>query len=485
MKKHIVSAATILLSIFGFCPPQMKGQAYNESPLYSFCSSGSCNSGSGVTTNLIQASDGDFYGLTEGGPTDKEYGTIFRLTPTGEFIVLHTFCALGAAGCTDAEGPGGLIEGGDGNLYGFAAYGGAKSQGGIFKLTQGGYYSVIYSFCSLANCADGAIPFSLVQGADGNLYGTTISTIFRMTTSGRLVALASGMNEDVRSLVQDTDGNFYGTTSFGGASNVCSDGCGTIFRMNSTGVVTLLYSFCSKDGCSDGFYPNGPMIEGNDGNLYGTTFYGGEYGEGTAFMVTPAGALTTLYQFCSQSQCIDGEWPNEGMALGSDGYFYGTTELGGDAYENEQGQIAGAGTLFRLVANGTNPADLTTLFNFCNNNDCSGGDEPMAGLVQGSDGNFYGTTGLGGTEGDGVIYKLAITPALPPPVQVSLSASQVMPGRPVTASLKVLNAFSLTMQQCYAFQNGTPLGKVPGTYNSQTKLYTFSDQLHSHQRRNL
>ncbi len=127
-------------------------------------------------------------------------------------------------------------------------------------------------------------------------------------------------------LVQATDGNFYGTTYQGGASSNCQGGCGTVFRITSAGTLTTLHSFDWYDGAS----PTGALVQGSDGNLYGTTYGGGaEPRVGTVFKITPGGALTTLYSFCAQANCTDGQQPYAGLVRGSDGNFYGTTLEGG------------------------------------------------------------------------------------------------------------------------------------------------------------
>jgi len=156
--------------------------------------------------------------------------------------------------------------------------------------------TTLYSFCSQSGCTDGQAPFA--------------------------------------GLVQGMDGDFYGTTAFGGSGAYCNDqrGCGTVFRITSTGALTTLYSFCSQSGCTDGAYPNAGLVQGSDGNFYGTTYVGGTafaYG-GTIFKVTPGGSLTTVYSFCSQSGCSDGQGPYAGLVQGSDGSFYGTTDSGED-----------------------------------------------------------------------------------------------------------------------------------------------------------
>jgi uncharacterized repeat protein (TIGR03803 family) len=139
-------------------------------------------------------------------------------------------------------------------------------------------------------------------------------------------------------LVQASDNNFYGTATYGGnlttqiaiSPRNCYVGCGTIFKMTPSGQMTLLYQFCRTVGCPDGAYPIAGLVQASDGNLYGTTSTGGNANNGgTVFRMTPQGRLTTLYDFCSQPNCADGKYPAAALVEGSDGNLYGTTELGG------------------------------------------------------------------------------------------------------------------------------------------------------------
>src|SRR5208337_3093055 len=161
---------------------------------------------------------------------------------------------------------------------------------------------------------------------------------------------SDGANPEYGSLVQDKDGNFYGTTEAGGAN---SDG--TVFRVNREGTLMALYSFCAQTGCTDGAEPYAGLVLGADGKFYGTTYVGGAHGEGTVFKITCEGRLTTLYSFCSQTDCTDGAEPFAGLVPGADGNFYGTTH-GGGAY----GYPPGFGTVFKMTREGT----LTTLHSF-------------------------------------------------------------------------------------------------------------------------
>ncbi len=206
-------------------------------------------------------------------------------------------------------------------------------------------------------------------------------------------------------LVQGTDGDLYGTTGYGGANVDCefypgvTTGCGTVFKITLSGTPTLttLYSFCSKSNCADGAVPYGTLVLATNGDFYGTTSGGGANGEGgTIFKVTAAGKLTTLYSFCSKSNCADGEGPS-GLIQATNGVFYGTTGAGG-TYSR--------GTVFKVTAAGK----LTTLYSFCLQSGCADGEGPSSGsLIQATDGNLYGTTSTGGANGDGAVFKITLS----------------------------------------------------------------------------
>ena len=184
-------------------------------------------------------------------------------------------------------------------------------------------------------------------------------------------------------LIQGTDGNFYGTTLIGGNTTINrGNGFGAVFRVDSSGVLTNLYSFTGYP--TDGAYPTCPLVQGNDGNFYGVTQEGGDgvsgngLGYGTVFRISPTGVETNLHSF---HYSVDGGYPYAGLVLGSDGNFYGTTSSGG---------TGNFGTVFRITPSGV----LTTIHSFTNTPGESAFPSYL-GLVQGSDGNFYGTT-LGG-----------------------------------------------------------------------------------------
>ena len=205
----------------------------------------------------------------------------------------------------------GLVQATNGDFYATNAGGGANGGGTVFRITPSGTLTTLYSFCSQSGCTDGAGPYA--------------------------------------GLVQATNGDFYGTTQLGGANSR-----GTVFKINPSGTLTTLYSFCSQGGCTDGAYPYAGLIQATNGDFFGTTPAGGANGYGTVFKIAAGSTLTTLYSFCSQSGCTDGASPHAGLVQATNGDHYGTTTSGG-------ANGPGTGTVFRITPSGT----LTTLYSFC------------------------------------------------------------------------------------------------------------------------
>ena len=306
---------------------------------------------------LVQGTNGNFYGtMHQTGP--GSYGGIFELSTNGTVITLVTF-----NGTNGADPKSRLILASDGNFYGVTEQGGANNAGTVFQLTQAGVLTTIAQFSANASpnfFGDVVAPFGeLIQGSDGNLYGTTetgingnyaAGTVFKITTSGSLTTLVTlGFPNGAfpwAGLVQDASGYLYGTTEYGGTNNV-----GTIFRMTTNGAPTTLFSFSSFGG-TNGTFPTAQLVMGANGNLYGTTF------AGEAVLNTLTTSSNTIVQ-----QLFPGQ-----------------------------------GTVFEVTTNGT----LTTLVSFNGTN----GSEPQAGLTLGGDGNFYGVTMGGGTNGCGTVFQM-------------------------------------------------------------------------------
>jgi uncharacterized repeat protein (TIGR03803 family) len=377
--------------------------------------------GASPWAGLVQGTTGDLYGVAELGGANGG-GAFFRITPSGALTTFYSFCAVTNPACTEGSAPvAGLIQGTNGDFYGTTEAGGSSFAtydlgGTVFKITPSGALTTLYSFCSDSNCTDGATPFAgLVQATNGEFYGTTQSggancfpedgcgTVFRITPSGTLTTLysfcaQSGCTDGSypsAGLVQATNGNLYGTTAGGGAN-----GYGTVFEITPSGTLTTLYSFCSQDGCTDGDTAEGGLVQATNGKFYGTTA-GGAYGYGTVFNITPSGTLTTLYSSCEKSQCTDGAAPGAGLVQATDGNFYGTTYYGGGANYG--------GTIFKITGSGT----LTTLYSFCALSGCTDGEYPLAALVQDASGVLYGTTYQGGSSGAcfngcGTVFSLSV-----------------------------------------------------------------------------
>lgn len=378
--------------------------------VWSYSLDGTNGNGAG---SLIAANDGNFYGVTGRGGNGYDgtlfsgYGTIFRITPSGSFTSLVQFDG------TNDDQPFAIVQGTDGNFYGTTQHGGTYGQGAIFKLTLPTCPTNRLMLTTVATIYDSNgedFPEGgLIQASDGMLYGITQDggafhggSVFRTTLSGSLTTLASfnGTNGayPIAPPVQAADGNFYGTTGNGGIdwNPTNGDSYGTIYRMDSNGVLTTLFSFNLTNGAGPAGV--GGLIVGNDGALYGVTREGGpnftnaNSGDGTVFKITTNGDFTLLASFNG----TNGYEPAD-IIQASDGNFYGTTAAGGIDDSN------GVGTVFQMTPGG----QINTLVRFYGTN----GQVPVA-IMQASDGCLYGTTAQGGAyytsyQGYGTVFKVA------------------------------------------------------------------------------
>lgn len=334
--------------------------------------------GAGPQAGLVEGDNGSFYGTTRSGGRSSR-GTVFKITPEGELTTLVFFEQENGA---HPRGP--LVKGSDGNFYGTTDGGGANWAGTVFKMTPSGEHTILLSF----DQREGLRPSGrLAEGSDGSFYGTTEAallspdgTVFKITPSGEYTKLVSfdKSNGSFPSggLIKGSDGNFYGTTQLGGATNQ-----GTVFKMTPAGVLTTLVSFDSTKG----YRPSAELMEDDDGSFYGTTFEGGVHNLGTIFKMTPAGELTTLVSLDG----TNGSNPSTGLVMGSDGILFGMTQNGG---------VGNHGTIFKVTPSG----ELITLVSL----DSRYGSYPRAGLVEGSDGNFYGTTYGDDAKNYGTVFKV-------------------------------------------------------------------------------
>ena len=362
---------------------------------------------------LIQGLDGNFYGTAIAGGT-RRAGTAFSITSTGTLTTLRNFCVGPQLTCSKlGAGPyAPLIQTNDGTFYTPLFTSGLPTPanaGSIVRIFPNGVATKVADICPQSPCAYGASPVSgLTQGIDGNFYGTTSAggnlsnqcvysafpgcgAIYKATRDGTLTSLhtfcaLSNCTDGAvpnSALVQGTDGNFYGTTSGGGAHKF-----GTVFKLTPAGTFEVLHSFCSVANCADGGSPNG-LMQANDGYFYGTT-QSDSASSGTVFRISPTGVFATLYSFCPQPGCADGLNPTGTLIQGTDGRLYGVTVVGG---------VFGKGTIFRVTRSGT----LTRIFSFAHLK----GTAPLAGLVQGTDGNLYGTASAGGIDNRGVAFTFS------------------------------------------------------------------------------
>ena len=344
------------------------------------------NDGERPACPLTIGPDGYLYGSSTGDGTANA-GVAFKISSSGSFTNLHSF--LG--GSDGARPLGGLTAGTDGFLYGTTISGGAATNWGtVFKITTNGSLTTLYSF---TNGADGAQPRAgLAQGSDGFLYGATLiapqhqanGTIFRVSTNGAFSSLHTFTGVDGSSpsakFTLALDGTLYGVTQQGGVSNA-----GTIFKI-ANGAFESFHSFTTKLG---GTIPESSPIQSADGNFYGIVG-GGANSSGLIYRITTNGVFSNLFSLPSAQWSLMG-----GLIQARDGYLYGTTAEGGASNQ---------GTIFRATTNG---GGFTLLYSFTGGAD---GSQPLAGLVQGNDGSFYGTDSGGYSTNWGVIFRLTILP---------------------------------------------------------------------------
>ncbi len=352
---------------------------------------------------LVPDGNGNFYGVNNtvdvvgGDQTPTDAGQIFELAADGAVTTIYRF-----AYPTNDNTYSALVRGSDGSFYG-TAFDGGPTGSFVYKITPDGVFTDLHDF---TGGSDGSQPSApLVLGRDGNFYGTNLDgdnyagVIFKITPTGDFTILHEFTGNDGfahrSQLVQGSDGDFYCTSDGVIGSGGLSGGLGSVFKITPEGVFTDLYHF----GPDDGNFPDNALVEGLDGNFYGTTQGGGEVG-GTVFRVTPEGAFTTLHKFTGG---LDGGSAS-GLTLGGDGNFYGTTQQGGlygqyNGFARATGP--GYGTIFQITPAGA----LATLYNFTGGAD---GRNPAGPLLASGDGGFYGTTGGDGAAIAGTLFKLTV-----------------------------------------------------------------------------
>jgi uncharacterized repeat protein (TIGR03803 family) len=307
-----------------------------------------------------------------------------------------------------------LIQGLDGNLYGTYLDGGPYGVGGVFRLTPQGVLTQASNFCGGGNSCAGSREWGIMQTREGTFYGTSqeggtrAGNMFTMTPQLGGADFAEfgdkGGQDPLSAPILGTDGNFWGVSISGTKNNYsnCAIGCGAIYKVTPEGAVTTEYAFCAQPNCADGWAPVGSLLQASDGNFYGTTYEGGSTtgclaseGCGTIFKMTLQKVFTTLFTFSGTGSDGGNVW-DVALIEGTDGALYGATSAGG---------LYGGGTVFKITTAGV----FTTLYNFCALANCADGSEPQGGLIQASDGNFYGTTSVNGLYDGGTIYRITST----------------------------------------------------------------------------
>jgi uncharacterized repeat protein (TIGR03803 family) len=399
----------------------------------------------GNPNGLMQAANGSFYGTTQNGGLNSD-GTVFQLAPGGVPSVVYSF----TGGNDGAQPQDALLQGADGTFYGTTFDGGFSDNGTVFNINSNGFLTTLAGF----NITNGDLPFAgLTLGADGNYYGTTYQggasgrgTVYQLTTNGQLTTLYSFTDGNdggfvYGGLTLGGDGSFYGTTYAGGSLND-----GTMFKITTNGQLSTLFSFNGTNGSS----PYAGVTEDEHGNFYGVASGEGAGNFGVVFKLTANGVLTNLYSFTGGA---DGAQPIGGLMEGADGNLYGTTAYGG---------TYGAGTVFRIAPGGA----FANLLEF----DGYNGANPLASLTQGTDGYLYGTTQNGGQGGAGTIFRLGMTGA----VQITTQpASQtIFSGANAVFSVVTLGAQPMTYQWAI---NGTNLTDGGGISGSGARVLTISN----------
>jgi uncharacterized repeat protein (TIGR03803 family) len=430
--------------------------------------------GAKPTGGLLFDPAGNLYGVTSNGGITTNGGTVFKLDPNGTESLLHSF-----AGPTDGDEPrAGLARDAAGNLFGTTFFGGSSIPcprdqvslfgcGIVFKLDPVGAETVLYRFGS--SVFDGIRPLGrLILDLSGNLFGTTerggnggcrifigknlvdvgCGTVFKVDRNGNESILYSFINDGavpVAGLAQDTSGNLFGTASTGGVMNCASalfGQCGTVFKVDTAGQFSMLYSFQGASTGPDGGTPLSGLLLDASGNLFGTTAFGGT-GAGTIFKVTPAGKETLLHSFGPGDGAA---FPTAGLVQDAAGNFYGLA----------------SGNVFKLDSTGKE----SVLFTFTGNDNLASGD-----LVQDAGGNLYGMT-ASGASGFGAVFKLTTPPDFAVPV-FALTPATVAPGSPASATVDLIAvsgftdtvtfACSVSPSPAQAPQCSAPASATPGT----------------------
>lgn len=394
MKKPQISRLFTGTLVSVFIAVGVVAQAQTYTKLYTYPIGAGAYSGIVFPQVMSQGRDGNLYSTVANDGTHN-VGTVYKIPTAGAPTTIYTFCSL--TSCTDGGYPfGGVTLGFDGNFYGTTQGGGSHAAGTVFKVTPTGTLTTLWNF---ANGTDDSVPvYPTLQGQDGNMYGVSVGqyntqygAFFKVSSSGVFKVLRDfgyTNGADPNLPTQGTDGNFYGTTQLGG-DPTCR--CGVVYKATAAGAITVLHTF--KGYPTDGNHPYGILVQGTDGNFYGTTYRGGAHNGGSVFKITPTGSYTLLYSFNFSSSYLDAQLPEAGLTLGTDGNFYGV---------GTAGCSKNTGAIFKITPAGSE----SVLYNFCSVT-CADGFGPATPLVLHTDGKFYGNTN-GNSLGGSVFYSFDV-----------------------------------------------------------------------------
>jgi len=413
-----IQVTAALVSSFALAGSERNASASSLNVIYSFCEKTNCADGDQPYGGVMLDASGRFLGTTGFGGKYNG-GTVFALSPKGKLHTLKSFCDGTPPSCQSAEGPFTTpIEDTKGDIYGTVYFGGDYGDGAVWELKPNttGKYSLkyLYSF----NGTDGFGPFELTYAGAGTggsydgkspLYSTTIAggtnnagIVFSLTPSKtgswtlqtlyNFCSVSGCVDGGLphAGVIVDPSGNLLGTAEYYGTDNA-----GVIYQLSNTGGSwneTVLYTFCSMSGCSDGSGPFAGLARDASGNLYGTTYFGGAQNDGVVFELKSTGAYSVLHDFCSETNCTDGSEPAAAVTLDSSGNIFGTTGRGGDN---------NFGTMFE-ISDGT----FKRVYSYCAQSGCADGGYPYGTLIFGGTDHIIGTTQYGGAKSLGEVYKL-------------------------------------------------------------------------------
>jgi len=314
-----------------------RGGAADEGTVYRITADGSLTTLWEFTSGrpiagLTLGEDGNFYGSTELGGTNG-LGTLFKITPQGALTTIVNF--TGTGGAAPGAGPWGRLRFAAGKFYGTTYKGGTADLGSVFTVTPGGNFVSLVSFSGTGGSTRGAAPLAgVVPAPDGNLYGTTwlggvgdAGTIYRITEAGAFTSVLTFTGNSgpflgkgpYAELMVGPDGELYGTTPQGGRTAV-----GTVFKVTTSGALTTLVQFGFTSANGLGYLPSAPPVRASNGDFYGVTQFGGPSNKGTIYKMAPDGRLTTLASFSGSAGPAPGAYPLGRLAIASDGNLYGT-----------------------------------------------------------------------------------------------------------------------------------------------------------------